>query len=201
MNRSSVLRSPISVTMAAVALLSAVTAMAQTAPDAGIGQADSNLMQQLQQKQAEVSELNQQLAEIQQATVEANPGLAEQRDALIADIDAKMAESGHDAEASRARIGEIQQQLQGEDLSQQQSEQLTREMRQIQGELQQAQQAALQDQAIQAELQGLNQTMVEAMKQNSPRTDELLTRLQTVQQEYQALMQQAMQTQGGPQSG
>ena len=110
----------------------------QSPQQATPGAPGAGLMQQVQQKQAEIQQLNQQLAQIQQATIEANPGLADQRDELLANVDEKMVEAGHDPDASRERIGELQEQLQGGELSTDESQSVTQEIRQEQTQLQQA---------------------------------------------------------------
>ena len=169
----------------------------QAAPGGQAG----GLMQQVQQKQAELQQLNQQLAQIQQATIEANPELADQRDELLANVDEKMVEAGHDPEASRDKIEDLSEQLQSGDLSSDENQSVSQELRQEQSSMQRAQSQAMQDEAIQAEMQSLNEDLVAAMREQNPQTDELIAQLQSAQQEYQALMQRAMQQQGGPQQG
>jgi len=169
----------------------------QTAQEAVPGAQAGGLIQQVQQKQAEIQQLNQQLAQIQQATIEANPELADQRDELLANVDEKMVEAGHDPEASREEIGDLQAQLQGGELSAEESQAVTQQIRQEQTQLQQAQRQAMQDEAIRTEIQSLNEGLVEAMSEQNPQTEQLIAQLQTAQQEYQAMMQRAMQQQGG----
>jgi len=171
----------------------------QTAQEAVPGAQAGGLMQQVQQKQAEIQQLNQQLAQIQQATIEANPELADQRDELLASVDEKMVEAGHDPDTSREKIGDLQEQLEGGELSTEESQTVTQEIRQEQTQLQQAQRQAMQDEAIQTEIQSLNEGLVEAMREQNPQTEQLIAQLQAVQQEYQALMQRAMQQQGAMQ--
>lgn len=179
-------------------LTGAAIGQQQAAPGGQAGE----LMQQVQQKQAEIQKLNQQLAEIRQATIEANPELADQRDQLLASVDEKMAEAGHDPEASRKKIQDLQEQLQGGELSAEKNQSVSKELRQEQTAMQQAQSQAMQDEAIRTEIQSLNEDLMAAMREQNPRTDELISQLQTAQQEYQALMQRAMQQQqGGPQQG
>lgn len=182
----------------AMAMLGGTAVGQQAAPGGQAGE----LMQQVQQKQAEIQQLNQQLAQIQQATIEANPELAEQRDELLSNVDEQMAEAGHDPEASREKIGDLQEQLQGDELSPEENQAVSKELRQEQSSLQQAQSQAMQDESIQTEIQDLNEDLVAAMRERNPETGELISQLQTAQQEYQALMQRAMQQQqGGPRQG
>lgn len=185
----------------ALALTAGTAVAQQAAPGAQPG---GDLMQQVQQKQAEMQQINQQLAQIQEATLEANPELADQRDALIASVDEKMEATGHDPEASREKMEELQAQLQSGELSDEENQSVAQEMRREQSAMQQAQNQVLQDEDIQAGVQNLNEALVEAMREQNSGTDQLIARLQSVQQEYQALMQRAMQAQqqsappGGP---
>jgi len=178
-----------------VLLMAGAAVSQQTAPGAQSG----GLMEQVQQKQTEIQQLNQQLAQIQQATIEANPELADQRDELIANVDEKMIEAGHDPEASRQKIGDLHEQLQGGELTTDESQSVSAEIRQHQTQLQQAQRQAMQDEAIQTEVQALNENLVEAMAERNPQTEQLIAQLQSAQQEYQALMQRAMQQHGAMQ--
>lgn len=182
-------------TGAALVMFAGAALAQQAAP----GAQGDGLMQQVQQKQAEIQQLNQQLAQIQQETIEANPELADQRDELLANVDDKMVQAGHDPEASREKIGELQEQLQGGELSDEESQSVAQEIRQEQTTLQQAQGQAMQDEAIRTEIESLNEGLVAAMSEQNPQTEQLIAQLQSAQQEYQALMQRAMQQQGAAQ--
>ncbi len=193
---------------AAVLALGAVSVNAQQMPEGhpggmtapksqGSQGSQSGLMQQVQQKRAEIEQLNQQLMQIQENTIEANPELATQRDELISFVDEKMAETGYDAEAARGRIEKLQGEMQSGDLSAEQEQQHRQQLRQEMTSMQQAQGQVMQDEEFQAKRQALNENLVAAMQEQNPKTDELISQLQTAQQEYQQLAQQAMQQHGG----
>jgi chromosome segregation ATPase len=189
----------------AVLALGAVSVNAQQMPEGHPGGmmapnsqgSQGGLMQQVQQKRAEIEQLNQQLMEIQENTIEANPELATQRDELISFVDEKMAETGYDAEAARGRIEKLQGEMQSGDLSAEQEQQHRQQLRQEMTSMQQAQGQVMQDEEFQAKRQALNENLVSAMQEQNPQTDELISQLQTAQQEYQQLAQQAMQQRGG----
>jgi chromosome segregation ATPase len=190
----------------AVLVLGAVSVNAQQMPEGhpggmmapkSQGGQGSGLMQQVQQKRAEIEQLNQQLMVIQENTIEANPELATQRDELISFVDEKMAETGYDAEAARGRIEELQGEMQSGDLSAEEEQQHRQQLRQEMTSMQQAQGQVMQDEEFQAKRQALNENLVAAMQEQNPKTDELISQLQTAQQEYQQLAQQAMQQRGG----
>jgi chromosome segregation ATPase len=190
---------------AAVLVLGAVSVSAQQMPEGHPGgmmapnsQGQGNeLIQQVQAKRAEIQQLNQQLMQIQESTIEANPELAQQRDDLISFVDEKMAETGYDAEAARGRIEQLQGEMQSGELSTEEQQQHRQQLRQEMTSMQQAQGQIMQDEEFQAKREALNENLVAAMQEQNPQTDELISRLQTAQQEYQQLAQQAMQQQGG----
>jgi uncharacterized coiled-coil DUF342 family protein len=185
----------------AALMLTALFALPLAAQQQGESGQPSELLQQVQQKQAEIQQLNQQLAQIQQQTIEANPGLADKRDDLMDTVDEKMVEAGHDPEASRDKIEELQGQLQSGELSNQESQSVSQELRQEQTSLRQAQGQAMQNEEVQTRIQSLNEELIAAMREQDPKTDELISQLQTAQQEYQQLMQEAMQKHGGGNPG
>ncbi|WP_405234926.1 hypothetical protein [Lentisalinibacter orientalis] len=190
---------------AAVLVLGAVSVSAQQMPEGHPGgmmapnsQGQGNeLIQQVQAKRAEIQQLNQQLMQIQESTIEANPELAQQRDDLISFVDEKMAETGYDAEAARGRIEQLQGEMQSGELSTEEQQQHRQQLRQEMTSMQQAQGQIMQDEEFQAKREALNENLVAAMQEQNPQTDELISRLQSAQQEYQQLAQQAMQQQGG----
>jgi len=171
------------------------------APDAA-GQA-GDLMQEVREVQTQIQQINQKLVEIQENTIATHPELGNKRDALMASVDDKMIEAGHDPESSRDKIENLESQLEQGELSQQESQAVTQQLRSEQASMRQAQGQAMQDPEVQAQVQSLNQELVAAMREQNPQTDELITQLQTAQQQYQTLMQQAMQNHGGgnPDSG
>lgn len=190
---------------AAVLVFGAASVSAQQMPEGHPGgmmapnsQGQGNeLIQKVQAKRAEIQQLNQQLMQIQEKTIEANPELAKQRDDLISFVDEKMAETGYDAEAARGRIEELQGEMQSGELSAEEQQQNRQQLRQEMTSMQQAQGQVMQDEEFQAKREALNENLVAAMQEQDPQTDELISRLQTAQQEYQQLAQQAMQQHGG----
>lgn len=155
------------------------------------------LMQQVLAKRAEIQNLGQELQQIQQETLEANPELAKERDELVTLMDTKMVEAGHDPSSSRDKIEELQGQLQGEELTESERQELGAELRQEMTTLQQAQGDVMQDQDVQAKRQSLNENLVAAMEEQDPKTEELISDLQTAQREYRQLASRVQQQRGG----
>ena len=185
--------------LAAASLFLSVTVSAQTAPSASEGLQPSagqvQMMQQIQQKQAEIQQLNQQLGSIQEATMEANPELAERREELIQLVDSKIEAAGIDAETEREELDALQRKLGADDVSTEQSQQRQAEFQRRGQAYQEAQNQAMQSPEVQTLGAELNADLVAAMQKQNPQTDELISKLQSVQQEYQAMIQQAMQQQ------
>ena len=188
---------------AAVLVFGAASVSAQQMPEGHPGgmmapkSQGNELIQKVQAKRAEIQQLNQQLMQIQESTIEANPELAQQRDELISFVDEKMAETGYDAEAARGRIEKLQGEMQSGELSTEEEQQHRQQLRQEMTSMQQAQGQIMQDEEFQAKREALNENLVAAMQEQNPKTDELISQLQTAQQEYQQLAQQAMQQHGG----
>jgi len=62
--------------------------------------------------------------------------------------------------------------------------------------LQQAQGNVMQDQEVQAKRQSLNEDLVSAMEEQNPKTEELISDLQSAQREYRQLASRIQQQQG-----
>lgn len=153
-------------------------------------------MQQILAKRAEIQQLGAELQEIQDATMDANPELAAQRDELVTLMDTKMLDAGYDATAGREKIENLQGQLQGEELSQEDRQALRAQVQRELSSLEQAQGEAMKDQEVQTKRQALNENLVEAMEEQNPQTEELISDLRSASQEYRQLARQMQQQQG-----
>ncbi|MDZ7781744.1 MAG: hypothetical protein U5K56_01945 [Halioglobus sp.] len=162
------------------------------------GQAGA-LMQQLQAKSKELEALNQQLTELRDKAIEANPELAEQRDALQSSLETGMKDAGYDMTEGRARIEELQGQMQSGELSAEEQQEKGQALRSEFADMREAQGAAMEDAEFKKRRQALNEDMIAAMKEVDPRAEALIQELQVAQREYQQLAQQAMQQRGGAQ--
>lgn len=152
---------------------------------------------QVEQAQTRIQSLNRQLQQIQQQAFAENPELATQRDALQDLLDERMREDGFDAEASRARMESIVQDMENAELSERERMELGRQFRQEQTQMQQAQSQVMRDEDVQQRIEGMNEALISAMRESDAETDALIEQLDSAQQEYQSLMQNAMQNHGG----
>lgn len=155
------------------------------------------IMQQIGAKRAEIQELGTELKEIQEAAMEANPALAAQRDDLITLVDTKLVEAGHDPATSRETIEDLQGQLQGGELPEEEQQAVSQQLRREVSTLQQAQNQVMQDQEVRTRQQSLNDDLIAAMEEQNPETEALIANLQQAQQQYQQLVNEARQQQSG----
>lgn len=193
--------------VAAVAVAFAVTASLSLAqPMKSQGSAvqggpagGGEFMQQLQAKRNELEALNQQLTELRDRAIEANPELAQQRDALQSSLETGMKDAGYDMTEGRARIEELQGQMQGGELTPAEQQEKNQALRSELGEMRAAQGEAMEDAEFKKRREALNEDMIAAMKEVDPQAETLIRDLQVAQREYQQLAQQAMQQRGGAQ--
>lgn len=156
-------------------------------------------MQQLQAKRNELEALNQQLTELRDRAIEANPELAQQRDALQSSLETGMKDAGYDMTEGRARIEELQGQMQSGELTPAEQQEKNQALRSELGEMRAAQGEAMEDAEFKKHREALNEDMIAAMKEVDPQAETLIRDLQVAQREYQQLAQQAMQQRGGAQ--
>jgi hypothetical protein len=140
----------------------------------------------------ELVQLHQRLEEIQQAALANNPALEEQARELGAMMVTAMEDEGFDPEKSIARIQEIQDALQQENLATDQRLDL---MEQAQAEylmLEQAQAAAMEREEVQTAHTRFQEQVMDAMQDEDPATEEIIAEFTRKHQEYEQI-----QTAGG----
>ncbi|MDN3517919.1 hypothetical protein QWY84_09875 [Aquisalimonas lutea] len=178
------------VLVAAFALAFAGSVAAQSSQGQGQGQGqgqDSNPQMRLQQ-------IQQRLAEAQQKALDENPGLQSQREELEELVIQKMEEEGYDPNANMETLENAQSQIQNEDLSNEERQQMLQDARQAQQQLQEAQQAAMQDEEVVEAQEAFQNDLMEAMREQDPETDQLIEEFRSIQQEMRGRMGQG---QGG----
>jgi len=197
---SSFLRS--GVLAAALTTLGATASLAQPmSPGGGAGAAEEGkaavLMQRLQEKRSRLDELNEQLAALQQRAIEDNPELARERDALQDFVESGMNDAGYDVEEGRARMEELQADLENSSLSATEQEESREALRAELGSMREAQQQVMTGQDFKDKRNALNEGVLAAMEEEDPEVRTLLAELQRAQAEYQLMAQQIMQQQQG----
>lgn len=143
-----------------------------------------------QQLMAEARQIQTRLAQVQ-TEVLADPELKERQEEIGSRIETAMIEADPGLEDSMARVQELQQQMaQAQQAGNTaQLQQMVAEARQIESRYQQAQAQALEDPDLAQSVEAFNERVRERMLEVEPETEQLIERLQTLQQQLQASMQ------------
>lgn len=188
--------------LAFAAALSSFSALAQPmASDGAASGEGAALMQRLQEKRSRLDELNEELMALQQRAIEGNPALAEERDALQDFVESGMSDAGYDVEQGRARMEELQADLENDSLSAAKQQESREALRAEMGDMREAQQQVMAAQDFKDKRNALNEGVLAAMEEKDPEVRTLLAELQKVQAEYQVMAQQIMQQQQQQQQG
>ncbi len=148
--------------------------------------------------QQEFQQLQQRLMTIQQQAFENNPQLQDEAEALEDLVISTMQDAGFDAEGGLARLEQLQQEFEGEDLADDRRQSIVEEAQEIQMELQEGQQLAMQDDDVIQAQERFENNLLDAMRAEDPETDDLLETFEQMQAQMMQQMQQ-MQPQGQPQ--
>jgi DNA repair exonuclease SbcCD ATPase subunit len=155
------------------------------------------LMQRLQEKRDRLDELDEELMALQQQAIDANPGLASEREALQEYVEAGMKDAGYNVAEGRARVEELQSDLENASLSTSEQQESRQALRAELGEMREAQQQVMDGDEFKAKRNALNEGVLAAMEEQDPEVRTLLAELQRAQAEYQLMAQQIMQQQQG----
>jgi hypothetical protein len=169
-------------------------AMAQSMQGGPTAQAPAEsqrLMQQLLEKRQQIQELNAELIEIQQQTLKDHPDLAEEREAFAGRVEEELVAAGQDPEGTRAELGRMREDLEGGELGPQERRQLAQTYRTQVNQLRQAESQIIRDSdELSAMRQQITMKLQEAMQEDYPRTQELVSQLRDAQREFQQLSSQ-----------
>ncbi len=137
--------------------------------------------------QMEMQQLQQELAAIQQQAIQNNPELEQKGDALEGLVMDKMEAAGYAPRRDLETLEDAQEQLQDPELSADERQAViqSEDVQQAQMNLQEAQQAVAGDEEIQDAQVELREDLMEAMRAANPDVDDLLARLQSLQQQMQ----------------
>lgn len=176
---------------AAALALASPLAMAQ-----GMGQQGQGGMgMQGGNPQMEMQQLQQTLAETQQQAIQNNPQLEQKGEELESLVLDKMESAGYQPRRDLQTLESAEERLRDPDLSTEERQQViqSEDVQQAQMNLQEAQQAVAQDQEIRAAQESLRDDLMAAMRQENADIDNVIERMQTLQQQ----MQQQQGGQGG----
>lgn len=165
------------------------------APDAS--QQQQAVMQQLQAMQEQIRQLTEQLQQIQRQALAANPELQEQQSEYQDLVIDTMSDQGYEAEAALERMGDLQAQLESDELSEAEQQAMVNDLRAASAEFRSAQGEAMQTEAVRDAQSELESDLIAAMIELNENTEALIAQLQSAQQEYQAMIQ-ALQAGAAP---
>jgi uncharacterized coiled-coil DUF342 family protein len=145
-------------------------------------------MQELQELQQKMHAVGQQLNEIRQKTLEAKPELQKQQDEYRSLLFKTMKGQGSDPDPTLARMREIEEQVQDQELAEDKRKQLIMEYQEKDAQLQQAGHDAIQDEGVHKAAEKLSQATIAAMREQNPKTEELLQEMEQVRKEMQQIL-------------
>jgi hypothetical protein len=149
-------------------------------------------MQAARQLHGEYVELQKRLGMIQEKAVKAHPELQKQEQALEEMMMAKMtSSSGASAKDELAAIEKLEQKLRSKDTPDSERQALMSEYQKKTQAFREAQFKALQDPEVKKAQKALMDATLAAMKQQDPKTEELMQQLQQKQAQMQQMMESA----------
>lgn len=172
------------------------------------GQMDQGKQQQMgqgqqvmQKKMQRMKKIGERLQAVQEETLQENPKLKkkqEELDALVQDtMDQNMADKGISMEGLKS----LQSELQSEDLSSEEKQQLQSTWQEKVQSYQQARMKTMRNETVQKKQEDFREDMIAAMEKKEPETKSMLQELEQLQQQMRAMRQGMMKGQGGKGQG
>jgi len=173
------------------------TAVAQSSSDQAAPSSEAPaVMQELQSMQQEIQQLMNQLRQLQQQATEANPELAAEQEDYRELVINTMSAQDFDPEAEIKKLRSLQSELQNDsELEEGERRSKMQELEQKTQQFRSRQQEALQNEDVQTAREELDGKIKAAMQEQNPEAADMIDRLTELQQEYQNLLQKAMQQQ------
>lgn len=153
--------------------------------------AQDDPMEAARELHSEYVELQNRVNLIEEKTMEAHPELQKQQQALLDLMIAKMPSSGTSAKDDLARIEQLEQKLRSEDTPENERQALMAEYQEKAQVFRAAQRQVLEDPEVQQTHGALMDAKLAAMKEEDPRTEQLMEQLQQKQQQLKQLMEAA----------
>lgn len=183
---------PMAAGLAMTALLATPLARAEPPSQPQMTAEQSQKLQQFKQLQQDMQQLQQQLDEIQKATLEAKPELAQQQKDVEKMVMEQLRASGNDPEQKVKEIKSLQTKIKNEDLPVDQRKSYYQEYRQKVADFQKAQHEVMQDEKVQSAMKDLNKAMLVAMKEQNPKTDQLISDIKKKQEAMMEIRRSVM---------
>lgn len=157
-------------------------------------------IQEIQQARAELEDLRNQLETIQENVVKKNPAIQDAQANLQDLLMEKMTSEDLKPQQAMERMQDLESKLEAGDMEQAEKQETQKSLRSIRSALMEAQKQALEDPEVKQARQDLSQDLLAAMKDQNPKTEQIIQEMRSTQQRMQQLIQQA-QSQMGQQGG
>lgn len=180
-----------------------IPAMAQTAaqdetepqPAKTLTPEQKQQVEEFHQTRAELEQIEKKLEQIQKQTLETRPDLQQRQSEFSSLVEANMKSNDYNPKQELADLEELQDQLEGDKVSEDQRQELMGQLQQKWTGLQKAQQEALQNPEVKQAHQQLVQDITSAMKEENPETEKLIQQMAQKQQELQNIYRSVNETQ------
>jgi uncharacterized coiled-coil DUF342 family protein len=149
------------------------------------------MLQQFQQARQQTQQLQQQLGEIQKQTLAENPKLMKQQEAFRELLIDTMRDNGQQPEKKLDELESLQAKIQDNSRPEQERQQLFRKFQQQNQVFAQAQREALQTESVQEAQERLNKAILTAMKDQNPKTEQLIQKMNQARQQMMQIRQEA----------
>lgn len=177
---------------------------ADQSPAKAAGPQKGEQRQELRAAHKRVQKLRQEIGQIQQTALKNNPELQKKKKEMRSLILDTMKEDGYTPEADLSRMRELRSKMSkgGKDLPKGERKKLLQEFRKKSQRLMEAQQKALKKEKVQKARDNFRDDLLAAMKEEDPKTEELLKDLKKAQKEFNGLLSSRPNNTGqGPSSG
>lgn len=148
-------------------------------------------MKGFQKLQLKMYAVGQQLDEIRQKALEAKPKLKNQQDEYQSLLIKTMKKQGNDPDSALLRMHQIRGELQDQGLTKGKRKQLITEYQQKEVQIQQAGHDAIQDKRVHKAAEELSKATIVAMREQEPKTAELLQEMEELRQQMQQFIAKA----------
>lgn len=167
----------------ALAITTGPVQAASAANGANISGDAQALIQKYQKK-------SRKLQKIHKKTLQNNPELKQQQEAYRDMVQAAIEDQGYDMSSGREKLQKLSKKLQAGDLPKSKRKELMQKFQSQRRQMSQARRKAMQQPEIQKAREDLKQATLAAMKEQNPKTDELISSLRNIQGKLRHSMQQ-----------
>lgn len=184
--------SQVFITLIAIAAMCFTTGAIAEQNKQGSSSAQAASPSQVAEVREKIKKISGRLQKIQKQTLASNEDLVKQQTEFQGILDGVMKDNGFNSTTTLDRLKVIAEKLQAGNVSQEDQQRLQQEYQQKSQQLQLAQREAMQNEDVQSARSAYIEDLVSAMKEQHPKAEQLISELNTAQQQYQAMVQASM---------